>query len=199
MTSNLVLLLTVLELNNINAITIRGQGDTIVMCNNTGGVSCNNCTNVVIEGITWDQCGDYRRKDIYGGLKFHVISNFTVQNCTFQHSKLRALSINSPSGFIHIINSQLLHNASSDIITCGMVAKTGFKHCVTKDYVSTGGMLINEAISGTAVKIHIKHCIFNYNGHFGEVIDVEDLELPSKYMETVNGAGLLVEIAKCNN
>ena len=83
--------------------------------------------------------------------------------------------------------------------TCGMVAKTGFKHCVTKDYVSTGGMLINGAISGTAVKIHIKHCIFNYNGHFGEVIDVKDLELPSKYMEIVNGAGLLVEIAKCNN
>ena len=57
-------------------------------------------------------------------------------------------------------------------------------------------MLINEAISGTAVKIHIK---LNYNGHFGEVIDVENLELPSKYMEIVNGAGLLVEIAKCNN
>ena len=60
-------------------------------------------------------------------------------------------------------------------------------------------MLINEAVIGTAVKIHIKHCIFNYNGHFGKVIDVEDLELPSRYMETVNGAGLLVEIAKCNN
>ena len=130
--SNSFSLLTMLELNNINAIAIRGQADTIIMCNNTGGVSCNNCTNLVIEGITWDQCGDYQRKDIYGGLNFHVISNFTVQNCTFQHSKLRALSITSPSGFIHIINSQLLYNANSDIITCGMVAKTGFKHCVTK-------------------------------------------------------------------
>ena len=60
-------------------------------------------------------------------------------------------------------------------------------------------MLINEAVSGTAVKIHIKHCIFNYNGYFGEVIDVVDLELPSRYMEIVNGAGLLVEIAKCSN
>ena len=57
-----------------------------------------------------------------------------------------------------------------------------------------------EAVSGTAIKIHIKHCsIFNYNGHFGEVIDVEDLELPNRYMEIANGAGLLVEIAKCNN
>ena len=60
-------------------------------------------------------------------------------------------------------------------------------------------MLINEAVSGTAVKIHIKHCIFNYIGYFGEVIDVVDLELPSRYMEIVNGAGLLVEIAKCSN
>ena len=48
-TSNSVPLTTIVELHNLNAFTIRGQGNTIVMCNNTGGVSCNNCSNVVIE------------------------------------------------------------------------------------------------------------------------------------------------------
>ena len=49
------------ELQNVNNILIRGQGNTIVMCNNIGGVSCNNCSDFVIEEITWDQCGDPQR------------------------------------------------------------------------------------------------------------------------------------------
>ena len=85
-TSNSVSLLTVVELQNVNNITIGGQGKTIVMCNNTGVLSCNNCSDV-IEGITCDQCGDLR-KGIYGGINFHTISNLTIQNCTFQHLKV---------------------------------------------------------------------------------------------------------------
>ena len=192
-TSHSVLLHTIIELNNINNVTIRGQSNTIVMCNNTGGVSCNNCSNVVIEGIRWDQCGDPQRKNIRGGMNFHVISNLTVQNCTFQHSKLRALSIHAPSGFIYIINSQILCNANNDTITCGLVARTGFIHCATKNYIATGGIYIKEAINSTVVAIHIKHCIFNYNVHFGEVIDIEHMELPHRYDEIADGAGLTVE------
>ena len=195
-TSNSVSLLTVVELQNVNNITIRGQGNTIVMCNNTGVVSCNNCSNIVIEGIIWDQCGDLQRRDLYGGINFHTISNLTVQNCTFQHSKLRALSIYAPSGFIYMINSQMLYNANSAPITCGLVARTGFIHCATKNYVATGGMLIKEAINSTVIMIHIKHCVFNYNGHFGKVIDIEYMELPSGYDEIADGAGLLIETLK---
>ena len=108
-TSNSVSLLTVVELQNVNTITIRGQGNTIVMCNNTGAVFCNNCSDVIIEGITWDQCGNPQalRTIIYnnGGIFFHTISNLTVQNCTFQHSKVRALSLVTVSGFVYIMNS----------------------------------------------------------------------------------------------
>ena len=57
-TSAMISLTTVVKMNNVNNITIRGQGNTIVMCNNTNGVFCNNCSDVVIEGITWDQCGE---------------------------------------------------------------------------------------------------------------------------------------------
>ena len=168
------------------------------MCNNTGGVSCNNCSDVVIEVITWDKCGNSQIKNLYGGINFHTISNLTVQNCIFQHSKVRALSILTLSGFIQIINSCFIHNANTDIITCGLVAKTGFIHCVTENYVATGGMLIKEAISGTVIMIHIKHCIFNYNGHFGKIIDLKRMELPSGYNEIADGAGLTVEVHTSN-
>ena len=124
------------------------------MCNSTGGVSCNNCSDVVIEEIIWDQCGDLQRKDLCGRINFHAISNLTVQNCTFQHSKLQALFIYALSSFIHILNSCFIHNANNDTITCGLSSATGFIHCVTSDYVATGGVLIKEAISNTDVKIH---------------------------------------------
>ena len=54
-TSDVVLIPRMVNLSYLNAITIRGHGNTIMMCDNTDGVSCNNCSNVVIEGITWDQ------------------------------------------------------------------------------------------------------------------------------------------------
>ena len=192
--SSLVPLHTMVKLNSTNAITIRGNGNTIVMCNNTGGVFCNNCSDVVIEGITWDQCGDLQRQDLYGGINFHTISNLTVQNCTFQHSKLRGLSIFTFSGYIYVVNSYFMHNRNNDTINCGLVAKTGFIHCVTATPVATGGMIIKEAINGTTVNVHIENCTFNNNGHFGKVRSVKSMELSGKYQEIANGVGLSVEI-----
>ena len=91
-TSNSVSLLTVVKITNVNNITIRGQGNTIVICNNSGVVSCENCSDVVIEGIIWDQCGDSQMLGTNpyhnGGINLHTISNLTVQNCTFQCSKV---------------------------------------------------------------------------------------------------------------
>ena len=77
-TSNSVPLTTIVELHNLNAIAIRGQGNTIVM-NNTGGVSCNNCSNVVIEGVTWDSCGNPQRQIPLGGINFNQITNLFVK------------------------------------------------------------------------------------------------------------------------
>ena len=38
-------------------IAITGSNVTIV-CNNSGSVYCELCDNVMIEGITWDRCGN---------------------------------------------------------------------------------------------------------------------------------------------
>ena len=46
---------TPLGSGNLHNITITGNGATI-MCNNSGGVYCESCSNVTINGITWDQC-----------------------------------------------------------------------------------------------------------------------------------------------
>ena len=198
-TSDVVLLPRIVNLSYLNAITIRGHGNTIVMCNNTGGVSCNNCSDVVIEGITWDQCGDPKRRNLYGGINFQMISNLVVQNCTFQHSKVRALSLFTLSGFVYILNSYFVSNANYDTIFCYSSAAPGYKVCGTAVYAATGGMLIKNnitATNGNDVYIYIHKCIFNNNGFMGNVKDNTILSKTTHQLPF--GAGLSIMIIKAS-
>ena len=184
-TSNSVPLTTIVELHNLNAITIRGQGNTNVMCNNTGGISCNICSNVVIEGITWDACGNPRNKIISGGINFNQIENLSVSNCILQFSKVRALSLHGVSGVIEIINSFIMFNANYETIYCNRATA-----CTTSTFAVTGGIIINETIE--AADIHISTCLFESNGYFGPVNDTKYVELPSNAHAIARGAALLL-------
>jgi len=188
-TSNSVPLTTIVELHNLNAITIRGQGNTIVMCNNTGGVSCYNCSNVVIEGITWDGCGDPQQRKLLGGINFNQLTNLFIKNCTFKHSKLRALYLQSISGLIQFVDTKFSFNTNNDVIYC-FQAQTGYKHCTTDNYTATGGVVFK--IITRATNVTIINCAFNNNGHFGQIIDIDFDILPPKAQEIADGAGLLL-------
>ena len=45
----------ILGSGNLHNITITGNGTTI-MCNNSGGVYCESCSDVIIGEVTWDEC-----------------------------------------------------------------------------------------------------------------------------------------------
>ena len=66
---------------NLSHITITGNGATI-MCNNTGGVYCELCSNITIMGITWYQCG---RNDSTALAFISSSSDILIQDCTFQN------------------------------------------------------------------------------------------------------------------
>ena len=73
----------------LNNITIIGNGAT-VMCNNTGGIFCNSCSNIIVKQIIWDQCGftnhsNYEQKHL-SALHFEYALNVIIQNCIFQNS-----------------------------------------------------------------------------------------------------------------
>ena len=192
-TSDTVSLPRTANLSDRDAITIRGQGNTIVMCNNTGGMSCNNCSDIVIEGITWDQCGDPNQQnradpDAFGGLNFTNVTNLSINNCTLQHSRVRALSLNLMSGSININNTQFLNNANDDTIHCfqGPV----YIHCVTDERNVTGAVYIQDATSET--NISISNCSFSNNGHFGEVTDSAPTNTIFEQSEIADGAAIKV-------
>ena len=82
---------TTMGSGKLTNITITGSNVTI-MCNNSGSVYCESCDDVMIEGITWDRCGDPNGTNI-AGVTFNGTSNISLVNCTFQHSQLSAVSL----------------------------------------------------------------------------------------------------------
>ena len=89
-TSNLVTLYKVVEMGsgNLSNIMITGNGATI-MCNNTGGVYCESCSDITIMGIIWQECGqNYPRfpETQIPVLNFNKVSNIHIEDCTFHKS-----------------------------------------------------------------------------------------------------------------
>ena len=148
-------------------------------------------------GINVDSGDPQRfRSHLYGGINFHTISNLIVQNCTFQHSMVRGLSLVIVSGFVYIINSYFANNANYDTIFC--YSKAGYIGCDTTNTVLTGGILIKSNSTNTSrnIDIHIENCVFNGNGYFGNVNDTTVLYLSRKFHKVPFSPGLTIRIVK---
>ena len=89
-------------------ITITGSNVTI-MCNNSGSVYCESCDDVMIEGITWDRCGDPNGKNI-AGVTFNGTNDISLINCTFQRSLVQAVYLGMVSGSINVNHCNFLLN-----------------------------------------------------------------------------------------
>ena len=188
-TSNTVSLSKVVDLqrNDTQAIKITGQGNTTVMCSNNSRIAFKNFSNVVIEGITWDGCGD-PKNITHGGINFENIANLSIRNCTFQFSKSRALTIWTVSGLIELVHTQVIFNANYDPIYCHPDQYEEFR-CNTKDFVVTGGVRIQQSMG--QANVTIVDCTFDHNGHFGKVFDTENISNVPFGSEVADGAGLL--------
>ena len=101
---------TTMGSGKLTNITITGSNVTI-MCNNSGSVYCESCDDVMIEGITWDRCGDPKGTNI-AGMTFNGTSNVSLVNCTFQHFQSPAITLLQVSDRILVQSS----NFSSSIV-----------------------------------------------------------------------------------
>ena len=103
---------TTMGSGKLTNITITGSNVTI-MCNNSGSVYCESCDDVMIEGITWDRCGNPNGTNI-AGVTFNGTSNISLINCTFQHSQVSAVSLLGVSDNILILSCNFLSNIAND-------------------------------------------------------------------------------------
>ena len=127
--------------------------NTTVKCNNTGSVSCTNCVDFVIKGITWDHCGNPKVK---GGIYFNNSSNINIDNCTFQNSQTCAVYSFKISYDIIVTNSYFISNGGKEVHSAGI------------DNAVCGGLKIDTAVTNTTVMI--SDSIFSDNGNFTDQI-----------------------------
>ena len=99
---------TTMGSGKLTNITITGSNVTI-MCNNSGSVYCESCDDVMIEGITWDRCGDPNGTNI-AAVTFNGTSNISLVNCTFQHSQVPTVHLLEVSNSIFIQRCNFLTN-----------------------------------------------------------------------------------------
>lgn len=94
----------------LNNITIAGA-DITVMCNSTGSLYCESCSDIIIMGITWYQCGTtYSNYTSIPALHFNAVSNMIIKYCTFQSSPSCPVYLNRASGSIIINGSNFIAN-----------------------------------------------------------------------------------------
>ena len=151
---------TTMGSGKLTNIIITGSNVTI-MCNNSGSVYCESCDDVMIEGITWDRCGDPDGTNI-AGVTFNGTSNISLVNCTFQYSQLPAVSLLEVSNIAVIQGCNFLSN--------GPMTKAYNNHgilSITKSVLTLSGSL--------RIIIIINKSHFQYNGYLPSLkIDIED-------------------------
>ena len=156
-TSSLVTLHNVTHTGSgYNNITIIGN-ETTVACNDSGILDCFSCSNVVIKGITWDQCGDPNHPSIYYAIGFGTAVNISIISCTFQHSKVCIVVVvyTLPSGFLQVYDSRFFNHTVNSLRCTG----PGF-------YAS---LLIYDSEYQVTEKVHvsISRTLFYHNGPYG--------------------------------
>ena len=110
--------LTRIGLVSLNNITIIGNRVT-VSCNNSGIFTCLYCSNVVIQGITWDQCGDPSHPNNTFAIGFRIAINISIIECTFQYTKACfVIFLPLSSGFVNVHNSRFLFNQVINLPQC---------------------------------------------------------------------------------
>ena len=170
-------------------ITITSKGGTVVMCNNTGTLSCNMCRQVVIETITWDQCGDILNPTI-PGITFREVSNISMINCIFQHFKIcTSVHIDKLLGIINVMNCSFMFNTITNASLCSgnyyssllvtsanstemIICDSVFHHngYAFQSNIMSGSLLYISSDSQPVLSILVKNTRFTSNGIIGMYI-----------------------------
>ena len=146
---------TTMGSGKLTNITITGSNVTI-MCNNSGSVYCESCDDVMIEGITWDTCGDPYGTNI-AGVTFNGTSNISLVNCTFQHSQLSAVSLLEVSENVLIQDCNFLSNIQNNVGVLNITRVSSFQFSNNSNIIMTiiGGYFYNSYSGIPPLNIYI--------------------------------------------
>ena len=143
-----VTLSSVIDLSDLENISIIGHNNITVICGiDGGGLYLCSCDNLIVKGFTWIGCGiinhTYYHRPV---LEFCDSSGITIQNCTFRYSIEQVISLHRIDSYVNIDHCDFmnnnLHGDYRAVIDCYNV-----------------------------LTININNCNFSYNGDSGSILD----------------------------
>ena len=149
-----VVLSSNVTLEGLNNITIIGQGNPTVNCNDIGSVKFVSCNNITIEGVIWERCGS-TKLSAYPGVKFYNSFNIFIKDSSFYNSTGQAVVLSNMSGNVYINNCQFTHN------------KYHKGHGAAIYYTSSPEQ-------STQVHLVINNCNFTFNGPAESVVYIDN-------------------------
>ena len=119
-TSPVVSMDTLVFIQKVSNITITSKNGTTVTCSSVGSLRFIGCSNVTIEAITWNHCGNMNLLTLEGIGFYNSVSNISIINCTFQHFVgCVTVYISNTTGAINVVNSKFMFNTISNTSVCG--------------------------------------------------------------------------------
>ena len=177
-TSSKAALSVQINIMHVSMVTIKGNSNTAIDCNNTGGVLFSNCEGINIIGITWYQCGN---KMLQGAISLDHSHSVLVRNCKFQSSNVYGIAVQSLPGTIVIADTEFLYNNRSSN-NCGsgllirqtqetnppmnlelIIIRSMFKYNGVRGFSNGGGIDIQITDSSSLINISIKDSAFVHN------------------------------------
>ena len=168
-----------INIMHVSMIAIKGNNDTTIDCNNTGGVLFSNCKGIDIIGVTWYHCGS---KQLRGAISLDHSENLSVTNCKFQSSNVHGIAVQPLPGKIVITDTEFLYNNRSSNNNDGsglfiqqtqetnppmnlelVIIRNMFKYNGVRGLSSGGGINIQTNDSSSLINITIKDTAFIHN------------------------------------
>ena len=146
-----VMLSSLIKTSHLENVSIIGHSNPTVNCT-SGGIHFTFCHNCVIQGITWDGCGNKINSHIEPGVKLYNTSNITIQNCSFQHSVGQAVVLSEISGDVNINNCKFTNNSN---------------------YNSHGAAIHYLSINAKTCVLTINNCSFSNNSHATSLVYIK--------------------------
>ena len=223
-TSQHLLLESVVGFSGCSHIKIAGLNHTSVHCTNNASVTFTKCSKVVIEGISWNECGVPDDSGNYGQLLFQLCSNLEIKHCIFMDSPSAGVTLAAVDGNILVHNSSFQHNAGNGkaggmvlsgksinyvYLNVNITYSSFFNNSVSSSCASQGCsaglyVFIDEDSALNEVYIDIGETSFSTHNASGsgamfiQAFNIETVTINTENMKYVNNYGVLTGVVYIN-
>ena len=166
-----VVLSSVMQLMDVNNISIIGHNDPTVDCNNTGALHFMSSHNITIKGIKWKRCGIANNISHRSGLEIYNCSDVIIKDSSFKFSAGRSLALVNVFRQINIEYCEFTQNTIRDDHGAALYYSSSkdqenvftINNCNFSNNRAKSAVYVHGRYGLTREFLHINNSVFSYN------------------------------------